>query len=81
MNKYKSSGFRSVYADSPNEAAMIFASRAARKAYGRKGYGRTLLCNAWSQDFTMHEYSAFIGYRSGQNETTGYTVHFTVFTM
>lgn len=61
------------------EAAQIFANRAARRYYGRRAYARTCNCTAWSQDNTLREFSAFIGYSTGQNETTGSNVTFTVF--
>lgn len=78
MNRHTSSGFRPVTSLTVREAAEIFAARAARKAYGRRGYARTLNCSAWSQDGTVHEYEAFVGYRSGPNEATGHGIRFTV---
>jgi hypothetical protein len=60
------------------DAAEIFASRIARKHYGRSAYARTLNLNSWSQDNTVGEYDAFVGYRTGTHETTGHNERFTV---
>jgi len=79
MNTYRSPGFRNVTASSMSEAAEIFAARAARSAYGRNGYARTCTLGSWSQDGSLGEYSAFIGYSSGRNETTGHNTNFTVY--
>lgn len=78
MQRFICSGFRSVLAESIHDAAEIFASRAAKRAYGRKGYVRTCEEGAHAADYRLAEYSAFIGYSTGQNETTGHNVHFTV---
>jgi hypothetical protein len=78
MNLYSSAHMRSVSADSMRDAAEIFANRLARKAYGRSAYARTLNLNSWSQDNTVGEYEAFIGYRTGPHETTGHNERFTV---
>lgn len=59
-------------------AAEIFATRAARRKYGRIGYCRTCTQQAHSQDGTLGEYGAFIGYTAGSNETTGNNIQFTV---
>jgi hypothetical protein len=69
---------RSVRADSMRDAAEIFATRLARKSYGRSAYARTLNLNSWSQDNTVGEYDAFVGYRTGPHETTGHNARFTV---
>lgn len=79
MNSYRSPGFRNVLAENMNIAAEIFANRAARKRYGRRGYSRTCTIQSWSQDNTLGEYQAFIGYRTAPQETTGSNVHFTVY--
>lgn len=60
------------------EAAEVFANRMARKKYGRSGYCRTCKMDSYSQDGTLAQFSAFIGYTTGQNETTGNNVNFTV---
>ena len=78
MNKYTTSGFRPVRAETMKEAAEIFAGRAARKAFGKKGYVRICNLESYSQDNTLGEYNAFIGYRTGQGETTGVNERFTV---
>jgi hypothetical protein len=79
MNTYRSPGHRDVTAADMKEAAEIFAARKARAAYGRAGYARTCNLESWSQDGTLGEFNAFIGYRSAPNETTGGNVRFTVY--
>lgn len=76
--RYTSNGFRSVTAESMMQAAHIFAHRAARKRYGRRAYSRTCIMSAHAQDGRLAEFSAFIGYTTGRNETTGNNIHFTV---
>lgn len=79
MNKYTCNGFNSVKAETINEAAEVFANRAARRKYGRSGYSRTCTQQSHNHDLSVAEYSAFIGYTTGQNETTGNNISFTVF--
>jgi hypothetical protein len=79
MNKYTTNGRRSVVAETMSDAAQIFADRAARDKFGRSGYCRTCVCTSWNQGNTLGEFSAFIGYRTGRNETTGNTINFTVY--
>ena len=79
MNKYTSNGFKSVKAESMTEAANIFANRAARRKYGKSGYSRTCTMGSYAQDGSLAEFSAFIGYTTGQNETTGNNINFTVY--
>jgi hypothetical protein len=78
--KYRCNGFKSVEAESMSEAAKVFANRSARRKYGRRGYCRT--CTQWScaKDMRLAEYSAFIGYTTGLNETSGHSINFTVYT-
>ncbi len=76
--KYTSNGFRSVAAATMNEAAEIFANRAARRKYGRGAYARTCNQQSHSRDMSIAEFSAFIGYTTGHNETTGSNINFTV---
>lgn len=78
MNRYTCENHRPVQAESMNEAAEVFATRKAKATYGKSAYARTCTKQSWSQDGTIGEYNAFIGYRTGQNETTGSNVHFTV---
>lgn len=78
LNKYISNGFRAVHAGSMSDAAKTFALRLARRDYGKRGTVRILNCNAWSQDHSFCEYSAFIGYRTDPHTTTGHNVYFTV---
>jgi hypothetical protein len=71
MPKFIASGFRAVTADSATESAQIFATRAARRAYGRRAYCRTLRLDSWTQDGRQHNYQAFIGRDvPGQRGTT-----------
>jgi hypothetical protein len=79
MKTYRSPDHRNVSADSMKEAAEIFANRKARSAFGRRGYARTCNLESWSQDNTIGEFEAFIGYRTARNETTGRNARFTVF--
>lgn len=78
MNLYHCNGFRSVRADGIHDAAEIFAKRAARRAFGKRGLVRTLNEDSYTEDFSLVEFNAFIGYPSGHNETTGRNVRFTV---
>jgi len=38
MTRFIASGFRAVTADSPSEAAEVFAARGAKTRFGRAGY-------------------------------------------
>jgi hypothetical protein len=78
MNPYTSNGHKTVCAESMQEAALIFAKRKARKAYGRHGDVRICRMGLHSQDMRLTEFSAFIGTTRG-NETTGHDVSFTVY--
>ena len=71
--KFTCNGFRAVHAIGMGEAADIFAARMARRAYGRGGYARTCNQTAYSEDGSLAEFSAFVGYSTGRN------VNFTVF--
>ena len=64
--------------DDMKEAAEIIAGRKARAAFGRRGYARTCNLESWSQDGTIGEFNAFIGYSTGLHETTGHNVRFTL---
>jgi hypothetical protein len=79
MKTYSSKGHRDVVAESMKEAAQIFADRKARKTYGKGGYARTCTLGSWSQDNSVGEFSAFLGYSTGRNETTGGNAYFTVY--
>ena len=79
MKKYSCNGFQSVQAETMNAAAEIFANRAARRKYGKSAYCRTCTQTAHASDMSMAEYSAFIGYTTGRNETSGNNINFTVF--
>ena len=60
------------------DAAEIFARRAARRAFGRRGLVRTLVEDSYTRNLSIVEFAAFIGYPSGRNETTGHNIRFTV---
>jgi len=78
LNLYSCAGFRSVRSDDIREAAKIFALRSARRSYGRSGRVGPLNAECWTRDGRVVEFSAFIGYPTGHNETTGHNVRFTV---
>ncbi len=78
MTLYRCNGFRSVRAEGIAAAAEIFARRAAHRAFGRRGYVRTLVEDSYVPNLSIVEFAAFIGYSSGRNETTGHNVRFTV---
>lgn len=78
MNRYTSTNHRPIVAESMIEAAETFALRKARKVFGRSARVAALCSHAWSADGSMAEWSAFIGYRTGQHETTGHNVMFSV---
>jgi len=77
---YICSGFRPIKAESNKEAAEVFANREAHNRYGRKGYSLGATASSWSQDGSLVEYEAFIGYTpSGEhNVTVGNNYRFTV---
>ena len=78
MNKYTTAGRRAVNAMSMRDAAETFALRQARALFGRNAYVRTLTLGSQSFDNTVGEWQAFVGYRTGSNETTGRNIHLTV---
>ena len=78
MILFRCNGFRAVRAGGIAEAAEIFARRAARRAFGRRGHVRTLVEDSYVPNLSIVEFAAFIGYSSGRNETTGHNVRFTV---
>lgn len=78
MTLFRCSGFRSVRAEGIYSAAEIFAKRAARRAFGRRGIVRTLVEDSYVPNLSIVEFAAFIGYPSGHNETTGHNFRFTV---
>ena len=78
MTLYRCNGFRSVRADSIRDAAGVFAKRAARRAFGRRGIVRTMVEDSYTRNLSIVEFAAFIGYPTGRNETTGHNIRFTV---
>jgi hypothetical protein len=75
---YRCNGFRSVRALGIRDAAEVFARRAARRAFGRRGLVRTLVEDSYTRNLSIVEFAAFIGYGTGPNETTGHNIRFTV---
>jgi len=61
MTTYRCDGFHGVDADSPKEAAEIFANRHARKEFGKRGYCRTVRLDCWARDGRTFHFEAFIG--------------------
>ena len=78
MTLFRCNGFRSVRAEGIAAAAEIFARRAARRAFGRRGIVRTLVEDSYTRNLSIVEFAAFIGYSTGPNETTGHNIRFTV---
>lgn len=78
MTLYRCNGFRSVRALGIHDAAEVFARRAARRAFGRRGIVRVLNEDSYTRNLSIVEFAAFIGYPSGRNETSGHNVRFTV---
>ena len=78
MTLFRCNGFRSVRALGIFDAAEIFARRAARRAFGKRGLVRVLNEDSHTRNLSIVEFSAFIGYPSGLNETTGHNIRFTV---
>ena len=78
MILFRCNGFRPVRALGIAEAAEVFARRAARRAFGRRGYVRTLVEDSYVPNLSIVEFAAFIGYSTGRNETTGHNYRFTV---
>lgn len=78
MTLFHCNGYRAVRASGILEAAEVFARRAARRAFGRRGLVRVLREDSYAPDYSMIEFEAFIGYPSGHNETTGRNIRFTV---
>ena len=78
MILFRCNGFRPVRALGIAEAAEVFAKRAARRAFGRRGYVRTLVEDSYTRNLSIVEFAAFIGYPTGRNETTGHNFRFTV---
>ena len=78
MTLYRCNGFRPVRALGIAEAAEVFARRAARRAFGKRGIVRVLNEDSYTRNLSIVEFAAFIGYPSGRNETTGHNYRFTV---
>jgi len=78
MSTYTSAGFRPVKANDIREAAELFAVRAARRKYGRRGCVAAFRIGSYTKDMSLVEAEAFIGYRIGLNQTTGGNIHLAV---
>ena len=78
MTLFRCNGFRSVRAEGIYSAAEIFAKRAARRAFGKRGIVRSLVEDSYVPNLSIVEFAAFIGYPTGRNETTGHNYRFTV---
>ncbi len=79
MNTFKTSGFKSVKAETMRQAAERLALTMARKKYGRTARVAALCAGGWVPGWSQ-EFSAFIGYplRNGP-ETVGHNVTFTLY--
>ena len=76
---YHCNGLRSIRSvPEGDHPSAMFARRLARRAFGRKGIVRSIVEDSWTESRDLIEYAAFIGYRTGPNETTGHNVRFTV---
>lgn len=78
MNTYLCSGMRNVEAEGIREAAEIFAGRMARRKFGKRGVALYPNMGGYDPRMRFAEFTAFIGCKSGQSETTGSDIHFTV---
>lgn len=78
LTTYLCSGMRNVKAEDMREAARIFADRMARRKFGKRGIAFSPKMGAYDPRMRFAEFTAFIGYKSGQSETTGSDLHFTV---
>ena len=62
---YRSQGYTPIRSTDPHDtmtdAAKIFATRTARKEFGRSGYCRTLRMNSYSASGDSATFEAFIG--------------------
>lgn len=75
---YTADGFRPVEAETMSEAANIFASRLARREYGKSGVSHANQ-NSYSRDGLMGQYQAFVGrYDRKSRSSTGDNVWITV---
>jgi hypothetical protein len=75
MPTFRSEGFRDVQAESAREAAEIFATRQARREYGRNGHFRTMRLDIWTENGRSHTFEAFIGKPvPGERATSGHNV-------
>lgn len=77
MNKYRVTGFRSVRALTMDAAAQIFATRRAKRKFGRQAYATFVYPQGNARDTSFVEYCSSIGY-STPGDTTCEMFYFTV---
>lgn len=88
LMRYYCDGFRPVECDSAKEAATIFATRQARREFGRTAYCRTLRLDSWTGNGVVTTFEAFVGRDlfqltrnpSDRGTTTGHNVWLVVTT-
>lgn len=69
---FRADGFRDVQAQSARDAAEIFATRQARRDYGRNGHCRLIRLDNWTTNGQSWTFNAFIGRPvRGENATSG----------
>jgi len=72
---FSADGFRDVQAESARDAAEIFATRQARRDYGRNGHCRTIRLDSWTESRKSYTFQGFIGRPvRGENATSGRNV-------
>ena len=57
--------------ESVRDAALVFASRYARRIYGKRGHCRVIRLDSWTQDGRLNNFQAFIGTHNRDGSTTG----------
>jgi hypothetical protein len=77
-NLYQCDNFRPVRAQSFKEAAQVFASREARRLFGKNAYCRTLRRDCWDTDGRNEEYEAFVGIEVEPNTTEGRNIRLVI---
>ena len=61
LHRYTCPGHLAVYASDPAEAAAVFATREARRAYGRRGFAKRPEPAARPREGETHRFRAWIG--------------------
>lgn len=76
---YTCNKHRPVEAESPRDAARIFATRIARQLHGRSASAVTLVMDCRSPDGTVSEWCAFVGVQArGESGWVGSNARFKV---